>query len=327
MGDSNMLRRIGLLVMAFAIFLICTEAGLQLLGWRARATHAERGSAAGGPVDFTILCVGDSHTFGGGVSEPESYPAQLARRLTELYPERRFHVINVGFPGVNTAFITKRFEGDLLRFRPDVVVVWAGTNNRWNALDSESWEGDDLGTRLKRQLLRFELYRFARVLWMDASEAGEPIAGRLSPADAVPGSSQPIEQRRERRLSDREVTPGIRHDMEQMVALARSTRTPIVFISYPLRLMEGPNRAIAQTAARLVVPVVVTERDYLRARADGYTHDDLIVRSAGPHPSGILYGYVVESLLPLIVGALPGDLSPDRLAAPHQKGPAIPAPR
>jgi hypothetical protein len=70
--------------------------------------------------------------------------------------------------------------------------------------------------------------------------------------------------------------------------------------------MAGPNAAIERNATRLGVPVVVTARDYARARAAGYRHDELIVRAAGPHPTEILYGFVAESLQPVVQRLLAG---------------------
>ena len=44
--------------------------------------------------------------------------------------------------------------------------------------------------------------------------------------------------------------------------------------------------------------VIETRQAMARARADGYSRVDLIDERSGPHPSGVLYGYVVEAMLP-----------------------------
>ena len=109
-------------------------------------------------------------------------------------------------------------------------------------------------------------------------------------------------------------------DMERIVALTRSYHIPVIWYNYPwpekLRKTRGGRaeavenlllvvRTINATGARLGIPVLQTERDYLRAEADGYTLDDLgDTRAAGLHPSGILFGYIVESMVPLVEEAL-----------------------
>jgi hypothetical protein len=41
-----------------------------------------------------------------------------------------------------------------------------------------------------------------------------------------------------------------------------------------------------------------------RAIADGHDPSELIVMAAGPHPTGLLYRYVVEDLMPLVTQSL-----------------------
>jgi hypothetical protein len=52
------------------------------------------------------------------------------------------------------------------------------------------------------------------------------------------------------------------------------------------------------------VPVIHTAADVRRAQADGHGLGDLIKMAAGPHPTGLLYGYIAESMVAEIVTAL-----------------------
>jgi hypothetical protein len=310
-----MWRRAGLGLMAFLIFLCVTELGLAgLAQWRRSAVGTRWAADRSGADAITILCVGDSHTWGAPLPEEESYPSQLAGRLDRLYPERGFRVINAGYPGVNSAFVANRLETQMLRARPDLVIVWVGTNNRWNALETESWDEEGDGFDWDRALLRLKLYRLARVLWHDQTLERDVRTHRINESDKQVGEIERPVAPRPRRLSDEDVEPGIRHDMERMVGLSRSLGVPILFVTYPLPQMAGPNRAIVTHAARLGVPVLITANDLLRAMRDGHTRADLIVSAAGPHPTALLYRYVVESMVPKVVGALHGgrgiDLGP-----------------
>ncbi len=299
-----MRRRILLGLLALALLLGVGEIGLQVLAHRARADFA-RGAATPGSQDaLRVLCVGDSHTYGAGVERDEAYPAQLQAVLGERL-ERPVEVLNGGFPGVNSAFVALRLEAGIERWKPHVVVVWVGTNNRWNALETESWETDGVSRAVQRILLESKLYRLAKVLW--ATGVGGPDA-RVPDAGEDPGLEGMPQERRAQRLNDAEIEPGIRHDMEAMVAIASAHAVPIVFVAYPLVHMKGPNAAIVSNARRLGVPVVETAYDLARARRDGHPNEALIIDAAGPHPTGLLYGYVARSIAPVVVGALGSEL-------------------
>jgi|Deesub1362A_J573_1020465.scaffolds.fasta_scaffold11233_2 lysophospholipase L1-like esterase len=87
---------------------------------------------------FKILCVGDSSTFGLGATSRSkfSYPAQLQRILEERYPAKKVQVINLGIPGINSTQLANRFEGYILKYNPDVVIVQIGANDWWNLEES-----------------------------------------------------------------------------------------------------------------------------------------------------------------------------------------------
>ena len=51
---------------------------------------------------FTILCLGDSQTFGFGVEAHETWPAYLESLLNLKYPDHAFEVINAGLTSYDT---------------------------------------------------------------------------------------------------------------------------------------------------------------------------------------------------------------------------------
>lgn len=76
---------------------------------------------------FRVLALGDSCTFGVGVDDGETWPAQLQRMLREAGIEGE--VINAGVPGYS-AFQGKRFlESRGLSLEPDLVLVSFGFND------------------------------------------------------------------------------------------------------------------------------------------------------------------------------------------------------
>lgn len=79
-----------------------------------------------------VACVGDSITFGAGLSDPntQSYPAQLQRLLGAKY-----QVANFGHNGATASSETDKpymslpeFQ-DALHFQPNIVVILLGTND------------------------------------------------------------------------------------------------------------------------------------------------------------------------------------------------------
>ena len=110
-----------------------------------------------------ILCLGDSVTFGWGLSEEETYAKILERRLQqEIKDGRRIEVINAGVNAWSYPQLSIYLREYGLRFQPDYVVL-AGAN-LWTQFSEDSdpefvkkfmWR-----VRLKNFLRRFALYHY-----------------------------------------------------------------------------------------------------------------------------------------------------------------------
>lgn len=74
------------------------------------------------PSGETIVCFGDSLTFGTGAGPDESYPSRLASLIGS-------EVINSGVPGNTTADALKRLEQDVLAHNPRIVLITLGGND------------------------------------------------------------------------------------------------------------------------------------------------------------------------------------------------------
>ena len=88
-----------------------------------------------GPNDFRVLSLGDSVTFGWGVRYEEAYPTVLAELLREALPGREIHVMNGGCSGYSAYQGLEILRRRGLKYRPDVVTIWFG----WN--DKAYWDG------------------------------------------------------------------------------------------------------------------------------------------------------------------------------------------
>ena len=79
----------------------------------------------------TIVCFGDSLTYGTGASEGFDYPSQLARLISKP-------VVNAGVPGDTTADGLQRLDRDVLSLSPDVVLITLGGNDLKNGIPAET---------------------------------------------------------------------------------------------------------------------------------------------------------------------------------------------
>jgi lysophospholipase L1-like esterase len=94
---------------------------------------------------FTILCAGDSTTFGWLVPQGGDFPGQLGRLLAER--DGRLTVVNGGVPSFTSEQVLRKLRRDLPRLRPEIVIVTMPWNDLWySAL--ESWQPDVLVPRV-----------------------------------------------------------------------------------------------------------------------------------------------------------------------------------
>lgn len=120
-----------------------------------------------GNSGVTIACLGDSVTQGcfelyykhngdmETVFEQEyAYHSYLKTLLAKLYPGVPINIINAGISAGNAVHGLDRLERDVLRYRPDLVVVCFGLNDVWQKEDGLERYLDSLKrifTRLKAE--------------------------------------------------------------------------------------------------------------------------------------------------------------------------------
>lgn len=143
------LRKIGLLLLGTLGGLVALEVVLQVGALVLGRGAAAPAVSAGG---VTVLCVGDSFTYGLGAADPtQSYPSVLGRSpgLEDV------QVVNLGWPGQDSGRILARLPAQLATSEPAVVCVLAGYNDFWSGGDVEAaGEGFELRTvRLAKLIL------------------------------------------------------------------------------------------------------------------------------------------------------------------------------
>lgn len=222
------------------------------------------------PNAIVVLCVGDSHTWGMG----RGYPAALADELAQRSP--RYHVVNLGVPGSNTAQLRRRFVDYLERFRPRVVILWSGINNSWNRTDVALWDAagePDARASTTRLLDVSRVVRFVRV-WRH-QRALDRAASSLGPLLAPELSHGPDENRQTFRrdvmgvpdrqentpsppVAETETTRVTALDVAWFATVARTHGVPLLAITYPLGLAQfgAANAGIRAGATQAGVGVI-----------------------------------------------------------------------
>jgi lysophospholipase L1-like esterase len=237
------MRRILRAARNLGLVLVAIEIALQIVSFAGRAVLSSDPVAPGSDGDVVILTVGDSHTFGAPIDPKDSYPSQLQKAMAGHFPNRSLRVINLGIPGINSAFVANRLERQILQLHPDVVILWVGINNLWNVLETESRGDAALATAVRRTLLRSKLFRIAVVTWHTRSLENTPaqMSGSRAPVPTEGDEAaewfwkfgdeevRPVASKDE--LADSEIAAGLEFDHDRIASMTRALGTPLLFIN------------------------------------------------------------------------------------------------
>lgn len=116
------------------------EAAVPFLGVPVRTdAHGFRIAEDPGPAQpgATVLCLGDSTTFGWAETAADAFAGRLAAELREQEPERRWVVHNAGVPGYSSFQLRLVAERWIPALRPQWVVICIGNNDAWPARRSD----------------------------------------------------------------------------------------------------------------------------------------------------------------------------------------------
>ena len=212
--------------------------------WDGRVTIAADGLRQTPPragASRRLLCFGDSITFGYGVSDEESYPAELSR----LLEPRGFEVRNAGVTGYTSYQALRWLKRQLQSQRVDDVTLLIG----WNDTTLRPITDAEFGSRIQYStgttdaaLQHLAIYRLMKATWLRR--------GLQS------GTRQP--PRTTARVPLKDYTA----NLELFVAAARAGGARPHFIALPRRLIQGTkpqhteySDALAAVARRLSVPL------------------------------------------------------------------------
>jgi len=168
--------------------LIVLEVSLRIVG--SIYSHvAESDKGAPSDVRNTILCIGDSVTFGIGAPRKLSYPAQLQKMMNKSEPDIKYTVINRGWPAQNSTQILMRLTGWLKEFKPNIVTILIGAQNQANFFGYRQYleksgnpEYSVLGYSYD-WLNRIRIVKFLRLLFRDNKQMVQPPLATIAQQD------------------------------------------------------------------------------------------------------------------------------------------------
>ncbi|MCA9450260.1 MAG: hypothetical protein KC931_24270, partial [Candidatus Omnitrophica bacterium] len=131
--------RRAVLELGYLVFLlVLLEAMLRLAGWIWLVPrNLSQGPTNPNDSEIRILAIGESTTFGQGVSPEDAYPKQLERMLNDG-SEKTYRVINAGVPGQTSTSILRNIRYQMETYRPQFVLALFGINDTNEALNDLS---------------------------------------------------------------------------------------------------------------------------------------------------------------------------------------------
>ena len=247
-----------------------------------------------------IVSLGDSRTFGWGLSEAETYSGLLEKHLQTLFgPGKQIEVINCGVNAWSYPQMNIFFREFALKWQPDLLVV--GDANLWTQFSEQNdpvFVKKFLGrVRFKNFLRRFALYHY--IVEVKLKDFYEKHRTKFVPVD-------PKQDTLFKEQQQKDPDSFIRESIETLCATGLSNRVPVVLLYQPTQTSllgtnanaDGVLRAKQQASERLNIPLLDLTSD-LRPRAkDLYLDADPVhLNAAGNEIIGRRLFEVVRPLL------------------------------
>ncbi|MDZ7345243.1 MAG: GDSL-type esterase/lipase family protein [candidate division KSB1 bacterium] len=190
---------------------------------------------------FRIFVLGGSTTAGFPYGNNITFPRILHRRLQDAYPERKIEVVNTAMTAINS-YALLDFMEEILRQKPDLLLIYAGHNEYYGALGAASVEsfGDSrvlktASLKLRRlrlyRLIRKGIHRLRRTAVANNSEASfETVMSRIVKEPEIP-------------LGSRRYLAGcvqFERNMEAILRKAEKSGVPVILSELVSNLRDQP---------------------------------------------------------------------------------------
>jgi len=157
-----LIQKAGLALFGFCLAIIILEAGLRLGSFAVLSAQEYRNAQSIKQKGaYRIMCLGESTTALGG---EDSYPFQLEEVLNQRSKKVKFSVLNKGIGGCRTPTILSELEGNLDKYKPEIVIAMMGINDYGSHMPYET----TCPSKSSRLLKSFKVYKLTRLIWLHA---------------------------------------------------------------------------------------------------------------------------------------------------------------
>lgn len=218
--------------------------------------------------NYRILCLGDSSTYGIGASDIKrfSYPSWLQTVLDQNISYKKFEVLNLGVPGINSSQLLNRFKHNILNYKPDMVIVMVGINDPWNFEESNILEFynttavKQLYMKIELLLNKSKLFQFLKLVFLT-----EKFNELEIPAFDSKTLKKAVEFYGNDQAKAEAYRKAIISNITKLNQIADQNNVIIVFMKYHNIGWGRPELIIHHTYDQLRVPVVDNENLFKKA--------------------------------------------------------------
>jgi len=79
---------------------------------------------------YRIVTIGGSTTFGIGVTDENTWPVILEKKLHSINLDKNIEVINAGIPAIGSFYESKLIKEKIIHYDPDLIIVYDGANDQ-----------------------------------------------------------------------------------------------------------------------------------------------------------------------------------------------------
>jgi lysophospholipase L1-like esterase len=262
----SIVNRLLLVLFGLCLALLVIEAAL-----RVGATLVDRVPIASSSwlAKWRLLSLGDSNTYGIYVDKSQAYPKVFEDMWNQTVRAKpgSVEVLNLGFPSTNSSQLVKNFHRMLWTFRPDLVTVMVGANDRWTVPESAAESPNRLDQLAAALWKHSRAYRFLYMLRQAFDNR------RL---DVTPDPSSDIEHGRGTarygeeafELGWTKMPPGgirglepaieLRKNLQTLAAQAAELGAKVVLLTYPAEsgFYGWANAVMRETAKGTGIPLI-----------------------------------------------------------------------
>jgi lysophospholipase L1-like esterase len=121
-----------------------------------------------------LVFLGNSCTFGWGVSEEQTFVKLTERLLNERQAEKIFETINAGIPGFSSFQGRRFYVSDMASLKPEIVFIMFAWNDQWaaggNIPDNQQKSPPKWIIKSQNLFSRLKIYRLLRKIILSVTE-------------------------------------------------------------------------------------------------------------------------------------------------------------